>query len=597
MFPISELVTGLVLALAALAPFAPQQQADGQAASQEAEPAVKQEPAPQQPEIRIGKNQGNPNRGPTEMPAKRIGDIKDHRSGANGSPYVRRIEESRILDLSKVDFDAPIVATINGEDVTREEVRNWMAYTAGLTGIQNQQLNILLKQMVEEIIESGGDADNYVVTDEEIDNRIRKEEDDAREQGEEAFHQYVNQIESMVGMENYRTFVETDLLSEKCLLPRVDKEAGTMLPPESAELLSDQPPLRDYLAESYIAGNPLPDMFRDQFLKMLKVKLIESGDIRFAVDSDLPDGVFMSVNDVPVAIEEVLSLATTNRDDYERALRLLLMYRAVDAELAKTDHLLDDDEFDLAFAAHEAEYEGTIFPLRNMIQLRGFLSMSEFEQFFRRRAGFEQMLQETEQETLEDQYRKHHEQYGRLFYEAGKVSAEVIFTSAELSKQMLGEDATDQEGWEKAEERILSALAAVQSGEMSFTEARMKFGDPLSHLPTGIVYQKMRNELRTAFGETEYTIFTNGYSMCDDIFYNRVEEEVVGPFAQVVVPLTKERGGLGYMLVKVIEFRQLQPLKDFNAQKPLVMNDFADLRFLYFASECLNDADIKLFET
>jgi hypothetical protein len=102
--------------------------------------------------------------------------------------------------------------------------------------------------------------------------------------------------------------------------------------------------------------------------------------------------------------------------------------------------------------------------------------------------------------------------------------------------------------------------------------------------------------MRMTLGETEYNIFVDGYSLSDDAYYNRVEGEVFGPVRMRNTPLTGQRSGLGYLIGKVGEFRTTAALKDFATQRALVETDYIDLRFTYFAHECLKNAKIDLIE-
>ncbi len=559
------------------------------AAPQEVDP--KPAAQPQQPTIQaVGADAAR-------RPGRSIESIKEYRQGNDGSPYVRRVEDIRTIDLSKVDFDADVLATVNGKPVTRNQFNLWYALNAGQNGILRAQLEILTNKGVERILGEGGNAAAFVVPDEEVEAKLRAEEDMARAQGEEALVQYKERIENTLGWDRYRRYVKSHLQSERLLLPPIKAvEEGqepaetdpSGLPVEAAELLGDQPELRDYLNQSYLSGQDFPAMFRTQFLKMLQQKMIDRAEIKYALEYDLPDGVYMTVQGEPITVDEVLEFVPESEDVRRGALRLCLLYRALDDALASSDVVLSNEEFEALFDAHKKEYEGTLFPLPNLIGLRGFFNMSEYREYYRRRCAYEKMMKDV---VSDDDLRQHQEVHGRLFYESGKVNCEVFWVSLTDTEKKF--ELTGQAAWDKAFERLQAAQTALASGKEA-DAVREEFCSPDKGFPNGVTTHRMRNELRQAFSENDYIIFMTGHSLADDVFYNRVEGEIVGPVKMDSAILPGMRDSLGYMFVRVLDFQKTQALKEFDVQRPLIVSDFFDQRFCYFAHESLKNADIEL---
>ncbi|MBI4879236.1 MAG: hypothetical protein HY812_06200 [Planctomycetes bacterium] len=544
------------------------------------------------------------------QPAQRSRDIesvKEYRAGRDGCPYVRRLEEVRDLDLSKIDYDAPVVARVNDTDITQDEFLLWYALNAGQNGILRSQLVILTNQAVQKAIDNGGDPAVYEVTPEEVDARLRAEEDQNRAQGEEALTAYQSRIEASMGWEKYKDFLRAHLLNERLLLPPIKpldpsaQELNPGLPLESAELLEKQKDLRNYLTNSYETGQELPPMFRMQFLRMLQQEMIKRADIKYALEEGvepegaeaqkLPKGVYMTVNGEPVTVQEVLDFVPPQVEVKEGALRLCILYRALDDALADNDVKVGAEEFEALFRAHEAEYEGTLFPLQSAISFQGFFNMSEYREYYRRRVAFEKMLQGV---VGDDDLREHHTGYGRLFYESGKVDCEVFWVSLVETEKQSG--LAGQAAWDEALRRTTQAKAALLEGKSSNEEIRKQFCSEDKAFPKGTTTPKTRNELRQCFSENQYLIFIQGYSLADDIFYNRVEGDVVGPVKIEMAVLPGMRETLGYMLVKVLTFTKSTPIREFEIQKALVVSDYHDLRFSSFAHECLKNAKITLTE-
>lgn len=566
---------------------APQEQTPP--AQPQGEPTPAQQPVQTQPgpTINLGGQQQ------PQVPESTITNIKEYR-GYDSVPYIRRLEDVKTLDLSKVDFSAPVVARIYGTEITQDEFRLWLAFAGGQTGVRRSLLVHLTQQMVKKALAEGGDAAAFEVPDAEIETHIKSEEEMARAQGEAALKQYKDRIDSTLGFQRYRELIKGHLMSERALLPPItkDEKSAKSLPVESADLLSDQPELRDYLNTAYLNGNDFPAMFRTQFLIMLQEKMIAKADLKFAVEQPLDKGVYMLVGGEPVPTDEILAFVPDSLDVKEVALKLLLTYKAVDHELEKAGALMTPEEFQIVFDAHEAEYKDTLFPLRNIIGLRGFTSMAEYREFYKRRASFERMMQD---KVTEDDLRQHHAKFGKLFYETGKISVETLWSSLAVAEQKAPGNILD--AWAKCHDQAEAMLAELKGGK-PVAELRASMGNPLPADPeSGSLASKMRNEIRNLCGETEYIIFINGYSLADDLFYNRLPGEIVGPVKvhHSVLPGLKE--AMGYIVAQVVDFRRSGALKAFESQRPLVESDYYDLRFIYFSEECLEKADVELTAT
>ncbi|MFH0944930.1 MAG: hypothetical protein V2A76_07005 [Planctomycetota bacterium] len=599
---ISLISTGSILLSALL--LAPQDPQDPQGPTKKEGEAAQGQPKKisagdqgQPKEGEEGKGQSIDIKFPESWPAtggglKPIAGIKGYRMGEEGCAYVNGPEDLADLDLSNVDLDAPVVARVNGRVITQDEFRLWHAVFAGQNGINTTQLKILTDRAVEKIVQNGEDGSKYEVGEEEVDAKIKEEDEAARLQGEAALKSYKERIENTLGWEHYRIFVRNYLRSEKLLLPKVveakdgveDLEQG--LPLESAELLQDQQNLLSYLTDAYLKGEPIPDMFRDQFLKMLQQKVVERADIKLALQYDLPAGVFMTVEGVPVTVDEVLKYASKMDVVRQAALRLCLLYHAIDDALADAGATVSYEEFEPIFKAHEAEFVGTLFPLPNIAAMRGFFNMIEYREFFRRRSAFERMMKD---EVTDDVLRKHHDSAGKLFYESGKVDCDAFWVSLVETETRFG--LTGADAWEKARERIDAAQKALVDGEDP-GKIREQYCSPNQMIDDK--KPRMRNELRTVFGETEYSILRTGYSVADDIFYNREEGEVIGPRLVLTAQQPGMREGFGYLLVRVNRFGYTTTKKPFEVQKPLLVSDYFDLKFFYFAQQCLKNASIGL---
>jgi len=582
--------TSLVLFLSLLIPQEAQQEAQ-QGGAEKPKPAQEGEQGEQETttfEIKFPESW--PSTGGT---SRRIAQIKEYRKGSDGCEYVTRLEDRHLLDLSNVDFDADVVARINGHDVTRSEFLLWHGLYAGLNGVTTNQLKILVDDAVKKIVADDGDPKRFEVTDEEVEAKIREEDEAARAQGEEALKFYKERVESTLGWDQYRVFVRNHVASEKLLLPRIIA-AGTGpaameqgLPLESVELLQDQQNLLAFLNDSYLKGEPLPDMFRNQFLKMLQQSMIQAADIRLALEHDLPEGVFMTVNGTPVQVDEVLRYASSEEKTKQEALQLCLLYRAIDDALESAGATISYEEFKPLFEAHEAEFVGTLFPLASVAAMRGFYSLDEYKEYFRRRTAFERMLSD---EVTDDVLKAHHAAAGKLFYESGKVDCDIFWVSLIETESRF--DLKGPAAWKKARERIDGAYKALSEGQ-PVDQIREEFCSPNKDFDVE-AKPHVRNELRQLLGESEYQILRDGYSIADDVFYNRVEGDVVGPYRITSAQQPGMRERYGYVLIRVKAFATTAEAKPFDVQKPFVKSDYHDLRLYHFGHECLKNADLEI---
>lgn len=557
----------------------------GQATTPQPDPAAQQQPVPPSPQQPPA---------PPDQPIEKVRERRDY----DHVPYIRRFEDVLDLDFTAVDFDADVIATIDGNPITKGEFELWLAFTGGqVQGVRTAQLTRLTEQAVKRAVAEDADPKRFEVTDADVEAKLRSEDEQARAQGEAALAEYRKLVEDTLGIERYRRLIRATLQSEKLLLPPIVKVEGVApegLPLEAAELLSDRTDLRDYLNNAYLNQQDFPPMFRTQFLMMLQEAQVAKADIKYATEHELPPGVYMTINGESVPTAEILDFVPNTPDTRDLALRLLLVYRAVDRELAKKNAILAPDTFQLVFEAHEAEYKGTLFPLPNLIRLRGFMSMPEYREYFRRRAAYQAMLTDpavSSEQTWEANLRAHHGKYGKLFYENGKVTLDVLWSGLSEAEPETGGDLNV--AWAKCLDRAYSMLAELKGGK-SVADVRAALGHTYPVEPTGLLAAKTRNELRNFLGENEYTIFINGYSFADDIFYNRIEGDTVGPMKANRTLLPGMRSRMGYMIAQVKSFGFNSSLKSFEQQRAMVEQDYLDLNFAYFAHEALKSSKIEL---
>lgn len=523
--------------------------------------------------------------------------IDQYRQESDGNPYVARLEDVRDLDLSNVDYDAAVLATINGQEVTRNEFQLWYGLTGGQTGVSRAQIEILVNNGIARLVKDGADPSDFEVSDEDVAARLKEEEDLARSQGEAALSSYIATVQQGIGWDRYKDYVRSNMKAEHFVLPRIIKgapaEEQSGLPVEAAILLEDQKDVRDWLMKSYESGEPMAPIFRTYFLRMLLDKMIAQAEIHLGLNEPLPEGVFMTIDGTSVMIDDILAYASGQQKHKEAALRLCLLYKVLDQHLEANSALLDDATFAAEFDKHNAEFEGTLFPLRNVIAMHGFMSMDEYKQYYRRRAAFQ--IYSDKDGQLDATLQKHQNSVGKLFYENGKLLLDVFWVSVADVKAKDG-SLSEAAAWDQARSRLTAAKAALDAGK-SADDVRKEFcSDDFSFGRDGKDKPRGRNEMRQLFGETQYGILSSGYSLADDLFYNRKELELVGPLKidSEAVPGLGLAAVKGFAMVRVLDFGISSTVKPFKVQRPLIFTDYFDLKLSHFTWELLGKAELKL---
>lgn len=574
--------------------------------------------------------------------AAKIEDIAAHRQ--RPIEFITKWDDRVKLDLDKVDFDADVVAVVDGEEITQQMLKAYMTLFVGALEVDRFITAVVTEVGMEGRLAGGADPSEFEVSEERIDQEIERQIAFQKQQNREAMadfdlETYKKNIDATYGWERYRKLVKASVGFEKVYLPEIPEKPapegeeakdaegeapapeGTDAAGEAAEVEEELDPnlpmatdsngvevnvhmplitwnamslserargLRDHINSLYKDGQPLGDFLRPHFARSIKEAILQTTDIEFFYTGNLPADVFARVQGKDIMLEDLYSVTKHNltHDDKMLALREILLCKSMDTALKKAGCFLNDDEFKKAFRAHEKEYEGGIFPLEFIIRLHGYYNKHRYKNIYRRRAGFERVIADelTNDEILKNFY----EGAARLLYENASVKLQIIFFGVYDTK----EKKYRENGWEWAQEQMDGVLAALEAGE-DFGTLVKKYEDPTGTFTTFDFELLGRNQLRMALADSSKSALISGYSLADYAFYCGEPGEIIGPvkknWSDLGNPVHK-----GLYMARVKEFRRSQHLKPYDQAKAMVSTDYADLKFTHWAQECLRNADIKL---
>ncbi|RKY19948.1 MAG: hypothetical protein DRQ55_09175, partial [Planctomycetota bacterium] len=474
---------------------------------------------------------------------------------------------------------------------------------------------------------------------------------DAPDPAEKAIAEYRASIEASVGMTKYREMLGAESSFEKVFLPFPSVATGEPVwdladgPTPEDDPKPDWMPqvtwnalgkddngktLRQFVKKSAASGDPIPAFFKGQIIRTIRQGLVDELGIDWFFDTTLPDDVFVRLgarsaehsevaaeaarsalaegtgSEQAVAQAELAARAAADavRDvptdemwylvsnmvadaDVELVMRELLTLRGMQWVLSQAGRWMQPDEMREAYDEHRASYDGTLFPLRAIIMFKGYDSVDRYREHYRYRKSYEAWRSETmTEEELEDHYRAG----GRHFFERGKVVVDLAFEGTQGQP-------FEQASFEQAKAKLMASLGRIGETlgegddvrEYSFDDVMAEHPKMPVRTPQGDDRTFQRNPLRIRITESELSIFLQGYSMIDDLFYNGQRGEIFGPYAETCrrhVWGAEINAGVWVARVKnYVRGRPLAPLEGSNELQ--AKDDFLSQNYLYWSQECL----------
>ncbi|MFO0980413.1 MAG: hypothetical protein U1E76_01495 [Planctomycetota bacterium] len=560
------------------------------------QPAVKPETPPAaQPRPQVTTAPQRPT-----TPATPIADITAYR-GDKKAPVVT--SENRVrLSLDGINYDAPVLAKVNGEPITQNTFRNRLILSQGFLELEQQLTYILTNRRIEMAVAEGAKKEDFLVTNEEV----QKAYEDMKAsipnlaQGMKA-EEWEKQVKDFIGLDRYLDMLRVNLSFGKIFLPPIKKKPAAAGAPDAAAAASEEPGLPKHtkellkpehvemLEQQYKQGQELPFIFRDNFVKEIKAELLKKADLKYFWEGGLEDGVFMKVDGEPLFTDQLWSLVAgrIKHADKDLTLREAIVSLAFDQSLRANKAMLSPEESLKLYKQHESTYENTIFPLAFVANLKGFSSLHKYREYYARKCAFTKWLKAQYPDKAFDEQLKAYYYDGptKLFFEEGRVDSSVLFLSAwDAENNRLKPD-----GMHAAMDRATQVLDEYRKGA-SFNDLVKKYSDMTDNAETrkGLIGSKTRYELRRNLGESEYFIYAADYSLAEEIFFCARTDDVLGPVIRDVPEQVS-----GVFLVKANRFERGTAVS-MDAKREQVEQDYIDTSFLNHAHQCLQTAKLEL---
>jgi len=563
-----------------------------------------------------------------QPPALSIPDIDKHRS--QSLSYVRTLAQRVDLKLPKFDLDADPVLMVDKRPVTRAEFQRRALMYAGEAEIDRHVTYLLTEAEVARQVAAGADPAKFEVGEADVDKKFDELKEYVKMQAEQqaktsppapgdpdpveaALKYYNDSIESSIGMAAYRKLLAADARFERVFLPMpapkpkpegapptppaepppLDAPKPDWMPQATWDALGDEEQsktLRSFVVSWGEEGQDVPAIFRANVLQTVRAGLIRNTGVAFFFDEELPPDALLRVGDHVVKTEEIWPLVRPSLTDadVELIVRELLMLQGMRAALEASDRWLDNDEFAPEWQGEIDQYKNTFFPLDKLIWFRGYSSLDRYREHFRYRRAYYLWRKST---LTDDEVLAHYQGGGRLFFEHGSIVVDLAYAP-------LKELPFNAESLEARRAELADAIAAAKTSDTGDTErgqtppwwqaVMQRFPPPPAR--EGIDANALqRSQLRLTLTEDELAIFLTGYSLADDAFYHGHPGEVFGPF-----PMECRRHAwgaetnAGAWAVYVRDFSRRQTLLPFEGDnKTLAYEDFLDLNYFHWSSECL----------
>jgi len=592
-------------------------------------PKAQVQPRPRSQSKKLSVGQGAQKQ---DAPKLKIKDIDAYRGAP--LPFIRSNEEVVDLGLMNVDFNADVLAVIDGFEVTQELFRSHLVIFMGGMDV-DRFITAMLADYGKKIrIKAGADPTKFEVSEDRVDRAI-----EAQKSAQEQFNQgapklsmeeYKSSIDATLGWDRFREIMRSMTVFERVFMPQIKEKAqdtkkkpegpveNTEAAAESKDELDPNLPIvtdiagekvnryipeitwnvlsdreqtynvRDMLNSQYKDGSPIMGILRIQFARTIKDAVLKKLGMEYFYSGDLNPGVLLKVGDMELKAADVYAVIKDKVTDAERmlALREILLCKAMDHSLKEAGCLFTPEERKQAYRDHEKQYEGTLFPVEFMAQVYGYINIECYKNIYYRRAAFEKMIKAEMNDPVTME--KFYESAARFLYEDGNVKLGAIFFGIYNSK----EKKYREDGYAWAKSKAAEVMKRLEGGE-SFEALAREYMDVAGTFNTCEFPPLNRMYLRKTLGESPKSALISGFSMADYIFYRAKNKEVVGPIVNYWSSIGNP-SHQGVYLLKVNEFTRAGFMKPFEEAKKTIEGDYCDLKFISWAQEALDGSDIQL---
>lgn len=517
--------------------------------------------------------------------------------------------EDIVLDAAAVQRAEEAAQTYQtaAEYISAEELRRTLVYLVGSRDLRSFKLDVEIEAEMERQIAGGRDAADFEIPEDQIrasiDATIKAVEEQYPTLDPEAVLRLNN-----IHPENMFRLNRQSMLFSKVFLP----EDPNKWPDVTVEALrgGGQPQFYDMMRKSFEdlntrieAGELTEDeiaqakagqsTMRQLMSQSVMKALNDSSRAETALDG-LPPSVAMRINGREILTDDVFGVIANrvSGEDIELARQWILKTRLLERTLASRGYLLSRSEAKEAYTKHMEPMTGTMFPPEFFIvNIKGYPSMHLYEELYRYVASYQNMIAD---EMTDEALNEHFIARGNDLLNVARVGSEVILLSAfDFENGRWKED-----GWADAERRAYEVgQKLIEGGGANWGELQDEYSDfwdpPAPTTPVanqqaprrknkGRFGPMARNELIKELGENEFTIFVDGSSITDEIFFNLPEGQIGGPW----------RGRYGYYIARITaktQPRGSRTLAD-PEMRTMAEEDWLNTRFNAFAQSLVDAA-------
>jgi hypothetical protein len=502
------------------------------------------------------------------------------------------------------DYDAILGPgfEILGERVTPADLKR--AIVVGTTGrsvLESAKLQVFIDEEIERQKAEGVDVSKHTVSDADVQKAI--DEADAMVKQEFDPAQNIKSSRDLFPMPEqlWNDQIRQTQLFDKVFLPTDPREypattvaALNQSNPDFVARMIEGHEQRLKIAEE--TGTPVVEdpngqaMFRQLMRQLVIGALTKSAEIKTFTDG-LPPESAMEVNGRAIKTEDVWRAVRwkVRPEDVEEAKswfeRTIVARKALEAKGA----YMNDEQYAAAYHEHADPYKDSPFSMEAVaVSFKKFPSPEHYKAHFRLQDSYRRMIQS---EINDENLAAHVAGRAGNLLGLARVDVDVILLSAYDFKM----NAFREGGWDEAAKR---AVACVQelSGGAPWDATLEKYSEwyeppiPKSNAASAQQFSKNkgrfglknRNELLQQLGESDWSLFLNGNTVTDYIFFE----------LEIGVPSQPLRGPHGWYIARV-KSRVPAPTRisiEPSGQRPLVEQDYVTTRFNAFCQEELEKA-------
>lgn len=361
---------------------------------------------------------------------------------------------------------------------------------------------------------------------------------------------------------------------------------------KAQEAAAAQPGPQPEGAPDPAAANQGEQMFKMLVRRMITGALEEASEVRTAVDGLEPE-VAMRVNGQDILTSDVFTeiAPTIDVQELDHAQKWLMKVELAAEVLDQMGFWMSDEEFATAFAEEDAKYSPP-FTLEVIARnFKGFPSMEAYRTYFRLKESYRRMIAD---DLTDEVLNGHVERRAGPLIGLATVQPEIILVSAfDFEKNQWKEN-----GWEEAYRRtaeVNQRLVESQGAEWgNLLDTYSDFWDPpapttpQANQPQGDRKNKgrfpalNRNRLLQYLDEDDYTLFLDGYSIGDQIFFGLEEGQIDGPY----------KGRLGYYFARIVRKTPAPSNKSLGDEdfRTMVESDYLTVRLNQFVQQVFEAA-------